>query len=197
MVQYLFGFMFLKTVRWGLRIAVVLLAMYYSAPTAFAETIMEIPRSDARIFCADDLTSSPLVSSVHTETAVPSMPLPQVKPNFSVNADTLFSIVNNYRTSIGLPPFEKDSVICDIAKKRGPELDREVETGTIHAGFYALNLPYWATENMKYGGNEQEMFNWWLNSPIHRNAIEGNYKYSCGECFGHSCNQIFTNYQQK
>lgn len=181
-----------KTVRWGLSIVGLLLLLQYSSPTAFADTILEIPRSDARLFCANDLTSTPLVTP---ESTIESSP--QEKPSNSLNPDVLFEIINNYRTSIGLPAFQKDQAICDIAKQRGPELDHEVETGTIHAGFYAKNLPYWATENMKYGGNEQEMFNWWMNSYIHRKAIEGNFIFSCGECFGRSCNQIFTNYVAK
>lgn len=189
--------MFLKTVRWGIRFAIVLITLHFSSPTAIAETIIEIPRSDVRIFCADNLTSSPLKSSKGDESHALAMPLQYVKPDFTLNADVLLRIINDYRVSIGLSSLQKDKAICEIAAKRGPDLDREVETGTIHAGFYALNLPYWATENMKYGGNEQEIFHWWMNSPIHRKAIEGDYKYSCGECFGHSCNQIFTNYEPK
>lgn len=188
--------MFLKTVRWGISIAAVIFLSHYSSPTAFADTILEIPRSDARLFCADDLTSMPLVTPESKKLdTVPS--LPQQKPSSSLNSDILFDIINSYRMSIGLPAFQKDPVICEIAKQRGPQLDYEVETGMIHAGFRALELPYWATENVKYGGNEQDMFHWWMNSSIHRQALTGDYKYSCGECFGKSCTQIFTNYVAK
>ncbi|MBP7967010.1 hypothetical protein KAZ66_01940 [Candidatus Woesebacteria bacterium] len=180
-----------KTVRWGLGIVSILLILQYYSPTAFADTILEIPRSDARLFCANDLSSVAMIPS-NIESSL--SPLSIDKPQASLNAELLFQLINDYRIQLGLSVFQKDSTICDIAKQRGPELDREVEMGTIHAGFYARNLPYWATENMKYGGNEQEMLNWWLNSPIHRHAIEGDFKFACGECYGKSCNQIFTSY---
>ncbi len=198
--------MLLNTVRWGLGIVVVSLLLHYSSPTAFADTLLELPRSDARLFCPNDLASTPLVSPIlavalpqdKNDKKVQHVAPPRAeKPSHSLNADTLFGIINEYRTQIGLAPFQKDQAICDIAKQRGPALDYEVETGTIHAGFRQLNLPYWATENMKYGGNEQEMFNWWMNSYIHRKAIEGSFRYSCGECYGNSCAQIFTDYQPK
>ncbi|CAN5181788.1 hypothetical protein BH09PAT2_BH09PAT2_09340 [soil metagenome] len=195
-----------KTVRWSTTIALFLIIVHYLTPTAFAETILEIPRSDARIFCADSLTSTPLAHQESVAAVVhnpvlainpPAESPPQVKPANSLNPTVILELINTYRTSIGKPAFQTDPAICEIAKQRGPALDAEVESGTIHAGFRALNLSYWATENMKYGGNEQEMFAWWMNSPIHRHAIEGDYRYSCGECYGRSCAQIFTNYQPK
>lgn len=185
-----------KTVRWGLGIVSILVILHYYSPTAFADTILEIPRSDGRLFCSNDLSSAAIIPPI-LDPSISPIPLVIEKPQASLNAERLFQLINDYRIQLGLPAFQKDPVICDIAKQRGPALDREVETGTIHAGFYALNLPYWATENMKYGGNEQEMFNWWLNSPIHRRAIEGEFKFACGECYGRSCNQIFTSYIEK
>ena len=186
-----------KTVRWGIGVAVIGIWLHISSPTAFADTILEIPRSDSRLFCSNTLTSPAIMPLEASQAPLPTQVGAEEKPTYSLNPDVLFNIINNYRASIGLPSFQKDQAICDIARQRGPALDHEVETGTVHAGFYALNLPYWATENVKYGGNEQEMFNWWMNSYIHRKAIEGDFTYSCGECYGKSCNQIFTNYQAK
>ncbi len=182
-------FMLPKIVHWSLSVILLFAYLHVISPTASADTILEIPRSDDRLFCANSLISTSIVPDIGGSGAD--------KPNHSLNADILFSIINAYRASIGLSSFQKDKVICDIAKQRGPELDIEVETGSIHAGFYNKNLSFWATENMKYGGNEQEMFDWWMNSYIHRKAIEGDYAYSCGECYGESCVQIFTNYQEK
>ena len=95
-------------------------------------------------------------------------------------------------------PFEKDERICSVAASRGPELYNEIMvTHTMHAGFYARNLPYWATENVIYMRTEQEAFAWWMGSPIHRASILGEYTYACGVCVGHACNMIFTNFTAK
>jgi len=115
----------------------------------------------------------------------------------SHNPDLLMQMINDHRKNMGLPEFQKEDRLCALAKERGPELPGEAASGAIHAGFNARNLPYWITENMKYGGSEQDMFNWWLNSAIHRRAIEGDSQYSCGECYGDACIQLFTSYVAK
>lgn len=116
----------------------------------------------------------------------------------SLDAEKLFVMINEHRAKMGLPAFEKDEKLCQLARERGPELYDEIfKTGNIHGGLYNRKLPYWVTENMKYGPSEQEAFNWWLSSPIHRKAIESHAKYSCGECYGNSCAQLFTSYVPK
>lgn len=116
----------------------------------------------------------------------------------SLNADTMFSLINAHRQSMGLPAFEKEEKLCQLAASRAPELYDEIfVTGKVHAGFDARNLPYWITENMVSRPTEQEGFNWWLSSSLHRRAIEGNFKYSCGACSGNSCAQLFTSYDPK
>jgi hypothetical protein len=106
-------------------------------------------------------------------------------------------MINDHRKSLGLPEFQKEDKLCALAKERGPELPGEAASGAIHAGFDARNLPYWITENMKYGGSEQDVFNWWMESPLHRRAIESDAQYSCGECYGDACIQLFTSYVSK
>lgn len=120
-------------------------------------------------------------------------------PAGSLNSDLLFEMINNHRASIGLPAYQKDERICQVARDRGPELYNEIfVTGNMHAGFKARNLPYWATENMISLGSEQASFNWWMSSSLHRRAIESNvYTHSCGACYGNSCAQIFTAFQPK
>lgn len=119
------------------------------------------------------------------------------KPS-SLNSDMIFEMINNHRATLNLPPFQKDDQLCSLAKERGPELYDEIFVNhNIHGGFYSRDLPYWITENMKYGDNETDVFSWWLSSGIHRKAIEGNFTYSCGECYGKSCVQLFTSYQPK
>jgi uncharacterized protein YkwD len=119
-------------------------------------------------------------------------------PKNSLNADLLFVLINIHRKSKSLPSFEKDDQLCRLADARAPELYDEIfVTGKIHQGLYDRNLPYWITENMAHYDSEEEILKWWLGSTIHRNAIEGNAKYSCGTCSGNSCAQLFTNYTPK
>jgi len=115
----------------------------------------------------------------------------------TLNPDLIFDLINEHRAGIGLPLFQKDANLCSIAQSRTTQMPAEVTNGNLHAGLYARNLPYWITENMKYGGNEQETVDWWLHSPIHRAAIESNNKYACGACIGNTCDMLFTSYTPK
>lgn len=116
----------------------------------------------------------------------------------TLSAQNLFELVNKYREKISLTPFEKDSKVCSVAESRKDEMQQEIFiTHALHQGFYAKNLPYFATENLIYQHTEEAALTWWLNSPIHRSAIQGNYKYACGVCNGEVCDMIFTNYEKK
>lgn len=114
-----------------------------------------------------------------------------------LNADILFSMVNSYRESKGLPAFQKDDKTCSLAESRAPEVNNEIATGTMHSGLRALNLPYWNTENIISMNSEQAAFNWWINDPIHLQAIVSSNKYSCVACSGNACAEEFTSYQPK
>lgn len=114
-----------------------------------------------------------------------------------LNADRLFDMSNSYRASKGLPALQKDERSCQLAVSRAPEINAEIAGGYMHAGLRSRNLPYWNTENIISMRNEEEAFNWWINDTIHREAIEGNYTYSCVACSGNACAQEFTNYQPK
>jgi hypothetical protein len=119
-------------------------------------------------------------------------------PSAYLNAELLQTMINDYRVSVGKPAFVKDEPVCAIAESRRPELYNEIHvTGALHAGFRAKVLPYWATENMIYQNTEAQAFNWWMNSPIHRSSIEGNYSHACVACEGNICVQIFTSYTPK
>lgn len=116
-------------------------------------------------------------------------------PGAQLNAEVLFSLVNAHRVSIGLPPFLQDPRVQDVANSRAPELDYEIYGGRgMHAGFNARNLGYFATENMISMPTEEAALAWWLNSSVHRSAIEGNYQYAAVGCGGRSCAMIFTNF---
>ena len=120
------------------------------------------------------------------------------QPTATLSADLLFDLVNNHRKSLGLPPFEHEPRVCSVAESRKDEIVNEaLVTHNLHAGFYAKNLPYFATENMIYQHTEAEALSWWLHSPIHRSALEGNHKYACGVCNGQVCNMVFTNYETR
>lgn len=128
------------------------------------------------------------------------IPSPQPSPTItqSLNADLILQLVNLHRKQMNLPAYEKDPELCKLADSRAPELNYEIfGGGTVHAGLYSRNIPYWITENMASYPSEDAVVNWWLGSPIHRAAIEGNYKYSCGACSGNSCAQLFTSWVPK
>lgn len=115
-----------------------------------------------------------------------------------LSADVLFDLVNTYRQKLNLPAFIKDESLCSITTSRAPEVYNEIFVqGPMHKGFYSKNLPYFATENIIYMRNEESALNWWLNSPIHKNAVLGKYTYSCIACSGQSCSEIFTNFEPK
>jgi len=123
--------------------------------------------------------------------------VPATGPN--LNSDIIFQLINDHRESIGKPAFVKDDALCTLATTRSTELYGELFEGKgyLHSGLYNRNLPYWITENAKWGSNEAGTVQWWLHSPIHRAAIEGDYTYSCGACQGSMCSQLFTSYIAK
>lgn len=114
-----------------------------------------------------------------------------------VNADIIFNLINKYRETRGLPPFEREDKLCSLALARSSELTNELSNGTLHSGLYNRNMPYWVWENAKVGSNEEGTVQWWINSPIHHASIIGDYKYSCGACSGNRCSQLFTSYAPK
>lgn len=117
----------------------------------------------------------------------------------NLDSDTILNLINAHRASIGKAAFQKEEALCSLAKVRSAELQGELFEGKgyLHSGLYNRNLPYWITENAKWGSNEAGTVRWWLNSPIHRRAIEGDYIYSCGACQGSKCSQLFTSYTPK
>lgn len=141
-------------------------------------------------------TSAVSPSAVPTAPVIAKLAAVPVKPP-SVDADKIFNLINAHRVGMGLTPFEKDPKLCALAVDRGPELSAEVASGDFHRALYDRNLPFWITEDMKYGADEQGTVDWWLSSSLHRHAIEGNYKYACGECYGNACIMLFTNWQPK
>ncbi|MFA9288986.1 MAG: CAP domain-containing protein [Weeksellaceae bacterium] len=117
----------------------------------------------------------------------------------SAEAEEIFSMINTHRSALGLPAYQKDEKLCEIARSRAPELNNEIfGDSSIHAGFYARDIPFWITENMAGMGSVAANFQWWLNSTIHRQAIESSaFQYTCGVCTDGTCAQLFTSWQPK
>ena len=131
------------------------------------------------------------------EIPAPTPFIAYVPNDMQVNADTIQDLINAFRTRAGLTPFMREDNVCSLAKIRSMELAGELANGVLHSGLYNRNLPYWIWENAKVGSDEQGTVTWWLNSPIHRSSMVGNYKYSCGACTGSYCSQLFTSYEPK
>ena len=114
-----------------------------------------------------------------------------------LNSERIFELVNQYRTSQDLAPFERDDKVCELAQVRSTELRAELNNGTIHSGLYGRGLPYWIFENAKVGSNEEGTVAWWISSPLHHQSIVGDYKFSCVRCTGDHCSQLFTSFSPK
>jgi uncharacterized protein YkwD len=117
-----------------------------------------------------------------------------------LNPEVIFSMINQIRVQNGLAPLEKSPEVCAITESRAPELYNEIfVNGNMHAGFARRqpDIKYWMTENMIHQNTEQQAVSWWMNSPIHRSAILGNYTHSCVSCQGNSCSMIFTSFVAK
>lgn len=170
----------------------------------------EDKKTDAKIVHSYEVAKATPTLAITTPTASPS-PTVAVQAAYAVNAevtpadgglsaDTIFSMVNQIRSQYGLAPLEQDSRICQLTQERAPELQAEIYvTGAMHAGFQRRqkDFPYWATENMISQQTEEQAVNWWMNSPVHRSAILGNYTHSCVSCSGNNCAMIFTNFTPK
>lgn len=148
-------------------------------------------------------TDIPTETPIPTPTATPTLTQTQTAPAQqpvpgSLDADKLFGMVNSHRQAIGLAPYQKDEKTCNLAQVRAPEIAAEMAAGTLHSGMYGRNLPYWNTENAIALGSEEAAFNWWMNEPIHRAAIDSKtHTVSCVACSGIYCVEEFTSYISK
>jgi uncharacterized protein YkwD len=173
-----------------------------AAATASAQTTIEFSYSTEPTYYVPP-TPTPKQAQIETITPTPNIETRAPENNVpadsaNLNSDLIFTLINQHRVEIGKIPFQKDDELCRLAQTRSVELHDELfVNGNLHSGLYNRNLPYWITENAKWGSNEAGTVQWWLNSPIHRAAIEGDYTYSCGACTGSQCSQLFTSYTPK
>lgn len=163
---------------------------YATEPTTYVPTPTITVTPTASITIAPSIVPNPMQQA-------PMDLYPAEGPN--LDANLIQDLINAHRASIGKPAFQTDAALCQLAQIRSAELHGELfeGKGSLHSGLYNRNLPYWITENAKYGSNEAGTVRWWLNSPIHRSAIEGDHVYSCGACTGTQCSQLFTSYTPK
>lgn len=144
------------------------------------------------------ITQAPVVEpTITTPTANPAPVTPTTVENTTLDSDKIFNMINQYRATLGLTPFEKDDNVCSLAQARTGEIQAEIPVGTLHSGLYNRPLPYWIFENAKYGSNEEGTVAWWLASPLHHQSIVGDYKFSCVKCAGSYCSEVFTSYAPK
>lgn len=147
-------------------------------------------------------TASPKILPTHTPDPTPEPTIvPEPTPEVTIetggnNPDVIFNLINTHRSSKGLPDYQKDDRLCAIAQTRIPQLHNEMFGGNyIHQGFDEMDHEYWITENMVYQPDEQSALNWWLNSGLHRTAIESSqHTHSCGACSGRVCIQLFSSF---
>ena len=171
-------------------------------PITPADTAPQItPTIDVQAVATELETQQPTSTPIPEPTtpATPTTnytPAPQDNPG-GLNAADIFGMVNTYRASQGLPAFQEDPRACTVAQERAPQVAGEVASGTMHAGLKALNLPYWDTENIISMNSDQGAFNWWINDPIHHDAIVSHNVYSCIACSGNSCAEEFTSFVAK
>jgi uncharacterized protein YkwD len=111
-----------------------------------------------------------------------------------LNADKLWTIINDWRASEGLKPFTKDPRLCDIAT------DRLKDGLDYHRGFLTRyrDYPYVLSENEGLDTSEESMLDGpegWLKSPPHAKALRSDWVYSCVATKGNFAVQIFSNFQ--
>lgn len=101
-----------------------------------------------------------------------------------LNSDKLWIDIQQWRVSQGLPQYIKDPKLCDIADKRAPEIVKEENNNTPHAGFDKTIAPYGNgkiafAENNTGALSEQDALDRWLHSASHAATLRHDYKYSC------------------
>jgi uncharacterized protein YkwD len=148
------------------------------------------------VVLASSTTPTPNTQAINLP-AAPTLTSEYASDSAALDSDKIFNLVNQYRSSKGLAPFEKEDSVCSLATTRSAEIPAELSSGILHSGLYNRALPYWIWENAKIGTNEEGTVAWWLQSPIHHQSIVGDYKYSCVKCTGSACSQLFTSFVPK
>lgn len=137
--------------------------------------------------------SEPTAKTIKSKPYVP----PTSAPVEYVTGDNVFQVVNEWRIKEGYQPFKESEDTCRIATLRAPQLKSDYS----HKGFLELlkkqpsGVPYGKYFSENIASNQvfpERYLGSWLSSPLHRKALETNYKYSCIKCDSGYCVQIFS-----
>jgi len=120
-----------------------------------------------------------------TPTQTPPPNVTQTSPHLSDISTYILNGVNDYRTSLGLPPVQSSAQTCDFATTRAQEITKEFN----HDGFYnrvhnrAIPYDHWshAVENIAQAPDYKEVVTLWKNSPGHAANMRDNTPYVCIE----------------
>lgn len=124
---------------------------------------------------------------------------PSPRPQkIEISETELFGLVNNQRNNKSLKSLTWDQNLCSYANRRA----LEIATNFSHEGFYKMsdemykNLSYnHIAENLAENiYMKKSIVDAWLESPTHRENIEGQYSHSCIQCKGTYCVQLFASY---
>lgn len=120
---------------------------------------------------------------------------PVINSSNPINTETLWSLVQKWRTDNGFQTYMKDQNLCAIATKRVNQLKKIAPEKRDHELFESnySNYPSAMVENITGGTSEQDALERWLNSPPHRATLEKPYKYSCIATKDDFAVQIFSN----
>ena len=127
---------------------------------------------------------------------VPNQPIvePTIRP---LDAEQLWSLVNNWRTSEGLREYQKNELLCDIARSR----IYQIRDDWSHDGFVPTVNRVFGNRYRDIGENlatdmitEGDALTGWLWSSTHKENLLKNYRYSCIATDGRFAVQIFGNF---
>lgn len=156
---------------------------------------------DAQVDKSDEISAPKLIvdKPVTTKVLVEPASIIASETKAELDATLLTNLVNSHRETLGLPILVEHEQLCQLAQERKHELYDEIFNGLgMHSGLRNRDLAYQVTENMIYNRTESGAFGWWLNSPIHRSAIESDrYSYTCTACKGNACLMLFSNFNPK
>lgn len=111
----------------------------------------------------------------------PEEPATDTAPALPPTEQALFDRINAVRSEHGLPPYILNSTLVAVARAHVEDMAARKwmsHTGSDGSGYRqrlaraGLTFLY-ATENIGMGFDLDRMFNWWMNSPVHRAGILG------------------------
>ena len=130
-----------------------------------------------------------------TKTKVVAQPGPTYRPIIiptpkDIDEQELWDLIQEWRKSSGLTEYIENPELCRVSSIRVLQIQDVFDHNTL----VLKSLPYSVAENLIRDQAPAEIsLQAWLNSPSHRENLEGDYKYSCLRCDKSYCVQIFSN----